>query len=93
MDSIYIKANVSLRVKFHVCCPQPPNVFYFLLQGSIAYVPQQAWIQNVTLRSNILFGKKLQNSKYQEVIEACALKPDLDMLASKDKTLIGEKVK
>lgn len=58
----------------------------------MAYVPQQAWIQNATLRSNILFGKKVDKSKYQNVINACGLKPDLDMLAAKDKTLIGEKV-
>lgn len=29
------------------------------VKGSLAYVPQQAWIQNLTLRENILFGKKL----------------------------------
>jgi len=31
----------------------------FSLQGSVAYVPQQAWIQNNTLKNNILFGKQL----------------------------------
>ncbi|KAG7275222.1 hypothetical protein CRUP_034812 [Coryphaenoides rupestris] len=45
--------------------------------GSVAYVPQQAWIQNATLRDNILFGKAFEEQKYNCVMEACALTPDL----------------
>ncbi len=60
-------------------------------QGSVAYVPQQAWIQNATLRSNVMFGAPLQDAEYQRVIEACALAPDLDMLPAGDLTEIGEK--
>ena len=62
------------------------------LQGSIAYVPQQAWIQNTTLRNNILFGKNYRHSKYDKIIEACALKPDLKILPGGDRIEIGEKV-
>nr|CAD7258793.1 unnamed protein product [Timema shepardi] len=60
-------------------------------KGSIAYVPQQAWIQNCTLRDNITFGKSMDHSTYMRVIEACALKPDLEMLPAGDQTEIGEK--
>ncbi|KAI7815048.1 ABC subfamily C member [Rhyzopertha dominica] len=59
--------------------------------GSIAYVAQQAWIQNATLQDNVLFGKPLDKKKYDAVIEACALKPDFDMLPAGDQTEIGEK--
>ncbi|XP_058820090.1 multidrug resistance-associated protein 1-like [Topomyia yanbarensis] len=59
--------------------------------GSIAYVSQQAWIQNATLRENILFGKPLDQQKYDKVIQGCALLPDLDMLPAGDATEIGEK--
>lgn len=59
--------------------------------GSIAYVSQQAWIQNATLQDNILFGKPLNKSLYNRIIEACALKPDFDMLPAGDQTEIGEK--
>ena len=58
----------------------------------MAYVPQQAWIQNVSLRENILFGRQLQERYYKAVIEACALLPDLEILPSGDRTEIGEKV-
>nr|XP_021201313.2 multidrug resistance-associated protein 1 isoform X4 [Helicoverpa armigera] len=59
--------------------------------GTIAYVPQQAWIQNATLQDNILFGKPLDKQKYNNVIDMCALKPDFEVLPGGDQTEIGEK--
>uniref|UniRef100_A0A8C6TSD5 ABC-type glutathione-S-conjugate transporter n=1 Tax=Neogobius melanostomus TaxID=47308 RepID=A0A8C6TSD5_9GOBI len=61
------------------------------VRGSVAYVPQQAWIQNASLRDNILFGKALDECKYRSVLEACALTPDLEVLPGGDMTEIGEK--
>ncbi|XP_063163042.1 ATP-binding cassette sub-family C member 2 isoform X2 [Candoia aspera] len=61
------------------------------IQGSMAYVPQQAWIQNATLKDNILFGSPLDEARYQQVLEACALLPDLQLLPGGDLTEIGEK--
>ena len=62
------------------------------LQGSAAYVPQQAWILNDTVKGNILFGKELNDYKYRRVLKACALKADLAILANGDLTEIGERV-
>lgn len=59
--------------------------------GSIAYVSQQAWIQNATLKDNILFGNPMDKKLYDLVIDACALKPDLEILPGGDLTEIGEK--
>uniref|UniRef100_A0A8C7R279 ATP-binding cassette, sub-family C (CFTR/MRP), member 2 n=1 Tax=Oncorhynchus mykiss TaxID=8022 RepID=A0A8C7R279_ONCMY len=61
------------------------------VQGSVAFVPQQAWIQNATLRDNILFGYPLEDSRFQATLEACALGPDLELLPGGDQTEIGEK--
>ncbi|XP_061089118.1 ATP-binding cassette sub-family C member 3 isoform X4 [Conger conger] len=61
------------------------------IRGSVAYVPQQAWIQNATLRDNILFGNPYNEQKYRGVLDACALTPDLEMLPGGDQTEIGEK--
>ena len=58
----------------------------------MAYVPQQAWIQNATVQDNILFGKPQNLMLYERVIENCALKPDLEILPGGDLTEIGEKV-
>ncbi|XP_074518633.1 ATP-binding cassette sub-family C member 3 isoform X2 [Halichoeres trimaculatus] len=61
------------------------------IRGSVAYVPQQAWIQNATLRDNILFGRPFNEQKYCCVMNACALTPDLEVLPGGDMTEIGEK--
>ncbi|XP_076459189.1 multidrug resistance-associated protein 1-like [Babylonia areolata] len=61
------------------------------IKGSIAYVAQQAWIQNATLRDNVLFHKDYHQQTYDSVISSCALQQDLDMLPAGDQTEIGEK--
>uniref|UniRef100_A0AAA9RWZ0 ATP binding cassette subfamily C member 13 n=1 Tax=Bos taurus TaxID=9913 RepID=A0AAA9RWZ0_BOVIN len=60
-------------------------------KGSVAYVSQQAWIQNCILQENILFGSVMQKQLYERVLEACALLPDLEQLPNGDQTEIGEK--
>jgi len=37
------------------------------VRGKVAYVPQQAWMRNATLRNNILFGKKFKQEGYDKV--------------------------
>jgi ATP-binding cassette subfamily C (CFTR/MRP) protein 1 len=56
-------------------------------------VPQEAWIQNLTVKDNILFGGKFKERKYKHIVEACALLPDLEILSAGDLTEIGEKVR
>ena len=57
----------------------------------LAFVSQQAWIQNETVRGNILFGAPYEAKRYRRVIESCALKSDFEMLTAGDLTEIGEK--
>ncbi|KAM6244139.1 multidrug resistance-associated protein 1 isoform 3-T3 [Spheniscus humboldti] len=64
---------------------------YVVVKGSVAYVPQQAWVQNATLEDNIIFGREMNERRYKRVIEACALLPDIEVLPTGDKTEIGEK--
>ncbi|XP_072526726.1 ATP-binding cassette sub-family C member 2-like [Salminus brasiliensis] len=61
------------------------------IKGNVAYVPQQAWVQNATLKDNILFGSDLDEQRFQRVVEACALTPDLELLPGGVQTEIGEK--
>ncbi|XP_044158857.1 multidrug resistance-associated protein 1-like [Bufo gargarizans] len=61
------------------------------LKGSIAYVPQQTWTANATFKENVLFGRTLEKDWYNNVIQACALLPDLKILSGGEDTEIGEK--
>lgn len=51
-----------------------------------------AWIQNATISDNILFGKKFDDSLYNQALQYCALETDLKILPGGDMTEIGEKV-
>ena len=78
------------------------------VQGKVAYVPQQAWmqvralhnylrsfsyvlnttlhplLQNATLEENVLFSKRMNVDNYDRIIEACALRSDIDILPGGD---------
>jgi ABC-type multidrug transport system fused ATPase/permease subunit len=56
-----------------------------------ALSPQSAWVQNATIRDNILFGVQYDHDRYWKIIDACALGPDLDLLDDGDMTEIGER--
>ncbi|GMF20233.1 unnamed protein product [Phytophthora lilii] len=59
--------------------------------GGVAYCSQQPWIQNMTVRDNILFGLLHDRKKYEKVLDACALTADLQSLPAGDATEIGER--
>ncbi|NXI55720.1 MRP6 protein, partial [Chloroceryle aenea] len=61
------------------------------MKETTAYVPQQAWIQNATVEDNILFGKEMDETWFNRVIDACALQPDLESFPAGQKSEIGEK--
>lgn len=61
------------------------------IDGRIAYVPQEAWILNATIRDNILLNKKYDEKKYKKVLDTCALQLDMAMFAAGDLTEVGEK--
>ncbi|KAF0703020.1 hypothetical protein AaE_015593, partial [Aphanomyces astaci] len=59
--------------------------------GRVAYFSQQAWIQNMSVRENILFGHPYDRVKYNNVLAACALSKDLTLFPAGDRTEIGQK--
>ena len=61
------------------------------INGSIAYVCQTAFIQNNTLRNNILFFHPFDQDKYNKVLKISELLPDLEILKGGDMTEIGER--
>ncbi|KAG2879496.1 ABC transporter C family member 5, partial [Phytophthora cactorum] len=61
------------------------------VRGRVAYYSQQTWIQNMTIRDNILFGLPYDKEKYSNVIAACGLLPDLKQFPGGDLTEIGQK--
>ena len=62
-----------------------------ILNGSISYVPQEAWVQNNTVKNNILFYLPYDSERYHKILDICELNPDLEALIGGDMTEIGEK--
>ncbi|EPS42193.1 hypothetical protein H072_3924 [Dactylellina haptotyla CBS 200.50] len=62
----------------------------WILSSSAAYVSQIPWIENATIKDNILFGLQYDETRYNEVLRVCALKKDIEMMEDGDMTSIGE---
>lgn len=61
----------------------------WILPKSIAYIAQIPWIENATIRENIIFGLPIDEERYQKTVEVCALTKDLEMLSDGEDTEIG----
>jgi ABC-type transport system involved in cytochrome bd biosynthesis fused ATPase/permease subunit len=81
----------SSTTKIHL--PKYPTVLNSQtgLREYISYAAQTPWLEQLTIKQNILFGSDYNEKRYKDVVECCALKPDLDMLEDGDETEIGER--
>jgi ABC-type multidrug transport system fused ATPase/permease subunit len=61
------------------------------LRNYVSYAAQTPWLEHLTIKENILFGSEFDEKRYNQVLECCALKPDLDALEDGDETEIGER--
>jgi ABC-type multidrug transport system fused ATPase/permease subunit len=59
--------------------------------GNKAVCGQYAWIQNATVKDNIIFGNQVDEEWYRIVVHACSLTADFETLPHGDATEIGER--
>ena len=62
-----------------------------VVHGRTAYVAQQAWVMNASVKENIVFGHRWDPQFYERTINACALTEDLKTLPDGDQTEVGER--
>ena len=65
------------------------NKSNWIIDSAIAYVAQTPWIENATIRDNIVFGLPFDSGRYEKTISACALEKDFEMLVDGEMTDIG----
>ncbi|KAI0421048.1 ABC transporter [Xylaria grammica] len=58
--------------------------------NDVAYASQSPWLQNGTIRENILFNSSFEQVRYDRVIEACGLAIDMNEFPERDETEVGE---
>ena len=56
----------------------------------VGYCAQTPWLQSMSIRDNILFSTPYDSVRYREVLEACALIPDMAQFKQGDLSLVGE---
>ncbi len=61
----------------------------WIIPEAIAYIAQVPWIENATVRDNILFGLPYDEDRYRKTVDVCALTRDLDMFTDGEYTEIG----
>jgi ATP-binding cassette, subfamily C (CFTR/MRP), member 1 len=61
------------------------------INGTVAYVAQQPWIMNATVKENIIFGHRYDSNFYEKTVKACALLDDFAQLPDGDETVVGER--
>ncbi|KAI0824512.1 P-loop containing nucleoside triphosphate hydrolase protein [Trametes gibbosa] len=72
--------------------PSGPDSFMNLPRGGgVAYAAQESWVQNETIKDNILFGAPYDEVRYNKVLDQCALLRDLSLFEAGDQTEVGEK--
>lgn len=62
-----------------------------VVHGSTAYVAQQPWVMNASVKENILFGHRFDPVFYDKTVKACALTEDFAQLPDGDETEVGER--
>jgi ATP-binding cassette, subfamily C (CFTR/MRP), member 1 len=62
-----------------------------VVRGRIAYVAQQPWVMNASVKENIVFGHRWDPQFYNQTIDACALRDDFSTLPDGDSTEVGER--
>ncbi|KAF9431317.1 Canalicular multispecific organic anion transporter 2 [Podila epigama] len=59
--------------------------------GTIAFVPEEDWILNNTIRENIVFGATFDQERYDQALFVTGLVADINALPAKDHTEVGER--
>ncbi|KAF9525551.1 multidrug resistance-associated ABC transporter [Crepidotus variabilis] len=82
---------MALLGEMHFLPSSVDSWFNLPREGGVAYAAQESWVQNETIRDNILFGSPYEEDRYKKVIRQCALESDLKLFNAGDKTEVGEK--
>lgn len=69
----------------------PPETGQVCVQGTVGYMAQTPWVMSGTFQANVTFGENVEQERYRQVLHACALYKDLEMMRLGDQTLVGER--
>nr|XP_034300519.1 multidrug resistance-associated protein 4-like isoform X5 [Crassostrea gigas] len=69
----------------------PPETGQVCVQDTVGYMAQTPWVMSGTFQANVTFGENVEQERYRQVLHACALYKDLELMRLGDQTLVGER--
>jgi len=85
LESGYIRVPKSTSERFD----SKATAADWIIPSAISFVSQTPWIENATIKDNILFGLPFDPIRYRKVVDACALTQDLAIFEDGDQTEVG----
>ncbi|KAI0703637.1 hypothetical protein BC835DRAFT_1262769 [Cytidiella melzeri] len=82
---------MALLGEMHYIPSGPDSWVNLPREGGVAYAAQESWVQNDTIKENIVFGSPFDEERYKKVIHQCGLTRDLSLFEAGDATEVGEK--
>ncbi|KAH7912982.1 hypothetical protein BJ138DRAFT_1225912, partial [Hygrophoropsis aurantiaca] len=82
---------MALLGEMHFIPSRPTSWFNLARKDGVAYAAQESWVQNETIKENILFGAPYDPIRYKKVLYQCALERDLTLFEAGDQTEVGER--
>ncbi|KAF9030066.1 P-loop containing nucleoside triphosphate hydrolase protein [Rhodocollybia butyracea] len=82
---------MALLSEMHFIQSGPDSWYNLPRQHGVAYAAQESWVQNATIKENIVFGAEFEEERYKKVLFQCALERDLELFQAGDETEVGEK--
>jgi ATP-binding cassette subfamily C (CFTR/MRP) protein 2 len=82
------KSTIMSTLAGHYQIPATSSV---RIGGTVSYAPQVSWMCQTSIRENIICSEPVDEKRYQEILHACALTPDLSVMPQRDQTPVAEK--
>ncbi|KAF6747842.1 multidrug resistance-associated ABC transporter [Ephemerocybe angulata] len=82
---------MALLGEMHFTPTQLDSSFNLPRAGGVAFAVQESWVQNETVRDNIIFHSAYDEDRYRKVLYQCALEQDLELFEAGDQTEVGER--
>ncbi|KAF5311665.1 hypothetical protein D9611_009497 [Ephemerocybe angulata] len=82
---------MALLGEMHFTPTQLDSSFNLPRAGGVAFAVQESWVQNETVRENIIFHSAYDEGRYRKVLYQCALEQDLELFEAGDQTEVGER--
>ncbi|KAJ3527518.1 hypothetical protein NMY22_g9759 [Coprinellus aureogranulatus] len=83
--------SMALLGEMHFEPTHSDSAFNLPRAGGVSFSVQETWVQNETVRDNILFGSPYDEERYKKVLYQCALEKDLELFEAGDQTEVGER--